>query len=82
MTEEDDVVVAEGTVHCARKDGGFLDAVFCDVFVMQDAKIKHLTSYLMEVKGRVILDTWACASGTIRAISHRRFVAVHAAGQP
>lgn len=50
MTEEHDVVVAEGTVHCARRDGGFLDAVFCDVFVMQDAKIKHLTSYLMEVK--------------------------------
>ena len=51
LTEEHDVVVAEGTVHCARKDGGFLDAVFCDVFVMQDAKIKHLTSYLMEIKG-------------------------------
>lgn len=50
MTEEHNVVVAEGTVRCARKDGGFLDAVFCDVFVMQDAKIKHLTSYLMEVK--------------------------------
>jgi ketosteroid isomerase-like protein len=50
MTEEDDVVVAEGTVQCARKDGGLLDAVFCDVFVMQDAKIRHLTSYLMELK--------------------------------
>ena len=50
MTEEDDVVVAEGTVQCARKDGGLLDAVFCDVFVMQEAKIKHLTSYLMELK--------------------------------
>jgi ketosteroid isomerase-like protein len=50
MTEEQDVVVAEGTVHNARKDGGMLNAVFCDVFVMQDAKIKHLTSYLMEVK--------------------------------
>ena len=50
LTEEDDVVVAEGTVQCARKDGGLLDLVFCDVFVMQDAKIKHLTSYLMEIK--------------------------------
>jgi ketosteroid isomerase-like protein len=50
MTEEDDVVVAEGTVRCARKDGGMLNAVFCDVFVMHDAKIKHLTSYLIEVK--------------------------------
>ncbi|HEX9941516.1 MAG TPA: nuclear transport factor 2 family protein [Thermoanaerobaculia bacterium] len=50
MTEEDDVVVAEGSVRSARRDGGALNAVFCDVFVMQDAKIRHLTSYLMEVK--------------------------------
>lgn len=51
MTEENDVVVAEGHVRCARRDGGFLDAVFCDVFVMRNAKINHLTSYLMEVEG-------------------------------
>ena len=50
MTEEHDVVVAEGAVRCARRDGGMLNAVFCDVFVMQDAKIRHLTSYLMELK--------------------------------
>jgi ketosteroid isomerase-like protein len=50
MTEEDDVVVAEGSVRAARRDGGVLNAVFCDVFVMQDAKVRHLTSYLMEVK--------------------------------
>ena len=50
LTEEHDVVVAEGSVRCARKDGGMLNAVFCDVFIMQDAKIRHLTSYLMEVK--------------------------------
>ena len=51
MIEEHDIVVAEGIVHSARRDGGFLNAVFCDVFVMQNAKIKHLTSYLMEVNG-------------------------------
>jgi uncharacterized protein len=51
MTEEDDVVVAEGTVLCARRGGGFLNAVFCDVFAMRDAKIKQLTSYLVELKG-------------------------------
>ena len=50
LTEERDVVIAEGSVRCAKRDGGFLNAVFCDVFVMRDAKIKHLTSYLMEVK--------------------------------
>jgi hypothetical protein len=37
-------------VRAARRDGGSLHAVFCDVFVMQDARIRHLTSYLMEVK--------------------------------
>lgn len=51
VIEESDVVVAEGTVRAARKDGGMLNAVFCDVFVMRSAKIQHLTSYLMEVKG-------------------------------
>jgi ketosteroid isomerase-like protein len=51
MTEEDDIVVAEGSVRSARRDGGWLNAVFCDVFVMQGAKIRHLTSYLMEVRG-------------------------------
>jgi uncharacterized protein len=49
LTEEDGVVVAEGTVRSAKRDGGILNAVFCDVFVMRDAKIAHLTSYLMEV---------------------------------
>ena len=48
MIEEEDVVVVEGRVRSARRDGGFW-TVFCDVFVMQNAKIKHLTSYLMEV---------------------------------
>src|SRR5688572_10740265 len=32
MIEQTDVVVAEGTVRVAWKDGGFLNAVFCDVF--------------------------------------------------
>ena len=50
MIEESDVVVAEGNVRAARKDGGTLHAVFCDVFVMRNAKIAHLTSYLMEVR--------------------------------
>ena len=50
MVEEDDVVVAEGSVRSTRKDGGPFKAVFCDVFVMHQTKIRHLTSYLMEVK--------------------------------
>jgi uncharacterized protein len=51
MTEEHDVVVAEGRVQSARRDGGMLDALFCDVFAMRNAKIRHLTSYLMDVGG-------------------------------
>lgn len=50
MVEENDVVIAEGAVRVKKKDGGFLDAVFCDVFVMTNARIKRLTSYLAEVK--------------------------------
>ena len=50
MVEENDVVIAEGRVRVERKDGGFLNAVFCDVFAMTDAKIKRLTTYLAEVK--------------------------------
>jgi len=50
MVEENDVVIAEGAVRVEKNDGGFLDAVFCDVFVMANARIKRLTSYLAEVK--------------------------------
>jgi ketosteroid isomerase-like protein len=50
MTEEDDVVVAEGSVRAGRSDGSVMNLVFCDVFEMRGAKIRKLVSYLMEVK--------------------------------
>jgi len=50
MVEEDDVVIAEGAVRVKKRDDGFLNAVFCDVFLMKNAKIKRLTSYLSELK--------------------------------
>jgi len=50
LTEADDVVVAEGRVRTQRKDGAFLNLVFCDVFEMRNGKIGRLTSYLMETK--------------------------------
>jgi ketosteroid isomerase-like protein len=50
MTEEDDVVIAEGTVRAAWKQGGFLEAVFCDVFEMENARIKRLVSYLVALQ--------------------------------
>src|SRR5262245_13311711 len=48
LTEQDDVVVAEGRVRTERKDGTFLTLAFCDVFEMQGGKIRRLISYLME----------------------------------
>ena len=50
LTEEHDVVVAEGSVRTQRKGGEPLSLRFCDVFVMRAGKIKQLISYLMEVK--------------------------------
>jgi ketosteroid isomerase-like protein len=49
LVEEDDVVVAEGAVRAVRAEGGFLESVFCDVFVMRGGKIARLTTYLAEV---------------------------------
>jgi uncharacterized protein len=50
LTEEDDVVVAEGSVRAPKQDGSVLNLVFCDVFDMRDGKIRRLVSYLMETK--------------------------------
>lgn len=47
LVEEGDIIVAEGTVKGKMKDGGFLDALFCDVFHFRDTKIKQLTTYMM-----------------------------------
>jgi ketosteroid isomerase-like protein len=49
-TEENDVVVAEGTVRTQKKTGEFLNLAFADVFEMRGGKISRLISYLMEVK--------------------------------
>lgn len=47
LIEENDVVIVEGAVQGAMTNGNKLDVVFCDVFVFEKGKIKHLTSYLM-----------------------------------
>jgi ketosteroid isomerase-like protein len=51
LIEEDDVVVAEGTVRNPLTDGGTLSLVFCDVFLMRDGLVRQLTSYLMMTPG-------------------------------
>jgi ketosteroid isomerase-like protein len=50
MTEENDVIVAEGSVRAGRTDGTIMNLVFCDVFEMRAGKIRKLISYLMEIK--------------------------------
>ena len=50
LTEENDVVVAEGTVRTRKATGEALTIAFCDVFEMREGKIARLTSYLMEVR--------------------------------
>jgi ketosteroid isomerase-like protein len=48
MTEENDVVIAEGRVLARREDGTTLALAFCDVFEMQNGRIRRLVSYLVE----------------------------------
>ncbi len=50
LTEEGDVVVAEGSVRTQRKDGTVLNLAFCDVFEMRGGRIRRLVSYLMETR--------------------------------
>ena len=47
LVEEDDIVVAEGTVVAHRTDGTSPALVFCDVFEMTGGKIRKLISYLV-----------------------------------
>ena len=49
IVEEEDVVVVEGKVMARKRGGGILNAVFCDVFEMKEAKINRLISYLVQV---------------------------------
>jgi uncharacterized protein len=48
-TEENDVVIVEGTVRARKADGEFLNLAFVDVFEMCNGRICRLISYLMEV---------------------------------
>ena len=47
MTEEANVVVAEGSVETRRTDGSVLKLMFCDVFEMRDGRVRRLVSYLV-----------------------------------
>jgi uncharacterized protein len=45
VTEEGSVVVAEGTAHVTKKDGGHLSVRFVDIFEVENGKIKRLNSF-------------------------------------
>jgi uncharacterized protein len=49
MTEEDDVVVAEGSVRTVKRDSAVLTLAFCDIFEMHHGKIRRLVSYLVTI---------------------------------
>jgi ketosteroid isomerase-like protein len=48
-THAEGVVVVEGEVRGARRDGSRFRLAICDVFEMRAYKIRRLTSYLMQV---------------------------------
>lgn len=50
LVEEGNIVVAEGAVKCKLKNGGFIDALFCEVFHFDKGKVKKLTTYHIEKK--------------------------------
>ena len=56
LTEENDVVIAEGTVIAQREDGSTLPLAFCDVFEMRAGMIARLTSYLMESALQTVVE--------------------------
>lgn len=45
MTEEGNVVVAEGMVEVIKKDGVVIRVQFCDIFEFEGEKIKRLTAF-------------------------------------
>jgi uncharacterized protein len=45
MTEENNVVVAEGTTRVHKKDGRILTVQFCDIYELENGKIKRKSSF-------------------------------------
>jgi ketosteroid isomerase-like protein len=49
LTEENNVVIAEGTVESKDENGKSVYIVFSDVFEMKNSKIKRLINYIMSL---------------------------------
>ena len=50
VTEQGNVVVVEGVAHVTKKDGKKFDVQFCNVFEIEDGKIKRKSSYAALLK--------------------------------
>lgn len=50
MTEENNVVVAEGIVRVPRKDGGDLTIQVCNIYEIENSKMKRMQSFLAMIK--------------------------------
>ena len=50
MTEENNVVVVEGTVRVPMKDGSFFKVQSCNIFEVENGKVKRLTSWTAEAR--------------------------------
>lgn len=51
LTEEGNVVVAEGTAHVTKKDGARLSVRYVDIFDVEHGKIKRKASFGALIKG-------------------------------
>jgi uncharacterized protein len=51
LTEENNVVVAEGTAHVTKKDGGSLSVRYVDIFEVEHGRIKRKQSFGALIKG-------------------------------
>jgi uncharacterized protein len=50
LTEENGVVVAEGTAHVTKKDGSHLSVRCVDIFEVENGKIKRKSSFGARIK--------------------------------
>jgi uncharacterized protein len=51
LTEENNVVVAEGTVHVTKKDGRSLSVRYVNIFELENGKIRRKSSFGALIKG-------------------------------
>jgi ketosteroid isomerase-like protein len=49
LIEDENIIVAEGTVRTSRTDNTVIVLAFCDVFEMRAGRIARLTSYLVQL---------------------------------